>query len=225
MNQNVLIVARTRMSGDRVCIGGIVIDNDPSKHFLRSIRLHKSNGGHLTQDMQIKVGDVLNLEFSPAEQVRPPHTEDVLVRKGERQYSMSDTEISRFLREHADQFERQGRWATGSPDSIFGVSMKPTSSGSGYIGQASIPSVSTGFWVPDKDLEQQSDGKKTRYIYPNSNIGGIHRMTYKGLRDPTNMIRAGSLCRVSLARWWKPEDHPDDAPERCYLQLSQFYES
>ena len=40
---------------------------------------------------------------------------------------------------------------------------------------------------------------------------------------PIKVIPAGTLVRVSLARWWRPEDSEPNFEERCYLQLSGWY--
>ena len=45
-----------------------------------------------------------------------------------------------------------------------------------------------------------------------------YTISYVGSDEPLNTIEEGSLIRLSLAHWWKPEDSDDE--ERCYLQLS-----
>jgi hypothetical protein len=45
-----------------------------------------------------------------------------------------------------------------------------------------------------------------------------YTISYVGSVDPLDTIEPGSLIRLSLAHWWKPEDSDDE--ERCYLQLS-----
>jgi len=47
------------------------------------------------------------------------------------------------------------------------------------------------------------------------------RFPYVGFEPKVNLIPAGTLMKISLARWWKPED--SDMSERCYLQLSGWY--
>ena len=228
MRNEVLIVARTRMSDNHACIGGIVIGSDDSEdheafEFLRSVRLYPPEGS-FTQDQAIQVGYVFTLEMSPAEDPTPPHIEDVVVTRGSRENSMSDAELIAFLDKYASEFYGQGRWGDGKPGELLDSHIKATSNGSGYIDETDIPPVSTGFWVPDKDLEQHADGEgKIRYYYPNRAPSGIRRLTYVGMRTPPEVVPAGTICRVSLARWWRPDDYDDSTPERCYLQLSQVY--
>ena len=229
MKNDILIVARTRMKENRVCVGGIAINSDDSKDresfdFLRSVRLYSSDGSTFTEDQNIRVGDVFNLEMSPDKDLTPPHVEDVIVTGGSRKNSISDGELIDFLDEHDAEFYKQGRWGERKPDELLGSHIRATSNGSGYIDDSNVPSVSTGFWVPDKDLEQhEDDDGKIRYYYPNRNHLGVQRLPYVGMRTPPEIIPSGTICRVSLARWWRSSDYDDSTPKRCYLQLSQVY--
>lgn len=81
--------------------------------------------------------------------------------------------------------------------------------------------MSTGFWEPDQDLRMQQDGHRITYEYPVDS--GVRNIKYVGFEDALDRLPAGMLLRVSLARWWCPEDKPD-LEERCYLQLSGWYE-
>jgi hypothetical protein len=93
-----------------------------------------------------------------------------------------------------------------------------TSNGSGYISKAGgLPNRSTGYWVPDKPLTLEGD----RYTYPA--FAGVRRMSYVGFAPTIATIPAGTLVRVSLARWWRPQDADDSLEERCYLQLSGWF--
>jgi hypothetical protein len=98
---------------------------------------------------------------------------------------------------------------------LFGGKLDYTNSGTAFIGPDDVPAKSTGFWLPDEDLVLNADGK--RYEIAGTSI------SYVGSETPPKTIVAGTLVRVSLARWWKPEDADDDFPERCYLQVSGWY--
>src|SRR5690554_4046428 len=69
---NVLIVARTKMSGSSRCIGGISEDG-------KSVRLLTSAGGNWDTRAPFQVGQIWELEYTPVPNVVPPHTEDVVV--------------------------------------------------------------------------------------------------------------------------------------------------
>lgn len=58
------------------------------------------------------------------------------------------------------------------------------------------------------------------YIYENNGVS--KQIVYKGNQTALEVIPKGRLIRLSLAKWWKPED--SDIEARCYLQLSGWYE-
>ena len=47
------------------------------------------------------------------------------------------------------------------------------------------------------------------------------RLVFKGYEPMIGVIPAGTICRISLSKWWKPKDI--DIEMRCYLQLSGWY--
>lgn len=93
-----------------------------------------------------------------------------------------------------------------------------------YVAESrGVPDRSTWFWVPDKDLTLRADG---HYDYPSTMFWGTtvpHGLDYVGEPTPPAVISAGTLVRVSLARWWKPRDADPDFPERCYAQLLGWF--
>ena len=110
--------------------------------------------------------------------------------------------------------------ATGR--AIFDGVIRFTWNRSGYISlQNPLPRCSTGFWVPDRPLALVQSGNKASYHYERADL--ILRVSYVGTVPAVDNIPAGTLVRVSLARWWRPEDVPD-LEERCYVQLSCWYE-
>lgn len=105
---------------------------------------------------------------------------------------------------------------SGGIDNLFDGKLQWTSGGSGYISaNGGIPENSVGFWMPNRDLRRNDYNHKVRYSYP---IEGKN-ISFVGLQNPIDTIPAGTLVRVSLARWWSP----DESEERCYLQLSGWY--
>jgi len=94
--------------------------------------------------------------------------------------------------------------------------------GKGYFSENrnNYPSHSVGFWIPDIDLKHQKVGNQDFYLYQNNGIS--RQIVYKGNQDILPVIPKGQLIRLSLAKWWKPDD--SDIEERCYLQLSGWYE-
>ena len=86
-------------------------------------------------------------------------------------------------------------------------------------GFRSLAVISTGFWIPDRDLMLRADAK--HYDYPDGCVA--RGLSYVGEPKPLPLLPAGTLIRVSLARWWKPDDAEPGFEERCYLQLSGWF--
>lgn len=198
----VLIVAKTRMHG-AVCVGGLVLDTN------RNVRLLTRQGLNQPTNTDYGVGQVWELGFEPRTEVAPPHVEDVLVF---RRHRVSD---ERHLRDFL--LARVYTWR-GSPDALFDGLLQFTPRGSGYIAwRTGVPRASVGFWLPDHQLQRVQDGNRVRYVY--SGERGPRSLTYVGCMAPGD-IPPGALLRVSLARWWRPDNSSE---ERCYLQLSGWF--
>jgi hypothetical protein len=202
----ILIVSKTRM-GRMACVGGLTLDGS------QSLRLLQSNAFNQPQDTPYEVGDVWDLNFRPRSDVIAPHVEDVLVdsaRKIGTQANMGAHLLSKIQ-----------PWQ-GGPEELFEGLIRLTANGSGYIGRrGNLPKESVGFWILSNDLCRMDQKGKTRYKC--AGRGRDVRITYVGFETPVDVLPQGTLSRVSLARWWWPEDAPD-MEERCYLQLSGWFE-
>lgn len=199
----VLIVSKTHMS-HAACVGGLTADTN------QNIRLLQPGGWNQPTDTDYEVGDVWELDFTPRQDLQPPHVEDVIVNG--RKYIGKAKDIKQSL------LKRVHIWR-GSPSSLYDGLLRYTASGSGYIASATgIPRQSVGFWIADRPLYQREDSSgKVRY-----HLGGHDlKISYVGYAPPVDILLAGTLLRVSLARWWKPSDSMVE--ERCYLQLSGWY--
>ena len=201
---NILIVGRTRMGYATRCIGGISYDG-------RSVRLLMSNGGHWDSSAPFQVGQIWDIQFSPVAAPILPHVEDVLVS----QYNYVG--LQQNLRAHL--LASVVPWR-GSIDQLFGSVLGYTASNNGYVCQRlGVPAHSTWFWIPDRDLSLRSDGKHYDYWDGRQSRG----LSYVGEEPAAAVLPAGTLIRVSLARWWKQENADPGFEERCYLQLSGWY--
>lgn len=200
---DVIIVSKTRMA-NAVCVGGILENG-------RAVRLLTCYGHNQDVETKLNIGDVYAITFSERNDKRAPHTEDILVKTLEFKFSFpSIKKMVDYLFESVDV-----RFWAGSIDKLYSEKLQWTGSGSGYISEkGGIPESSVGFWMADKDLQRNDVDKKIRYNYH-----GDKNLPYVGLQNPISTIPAGCLIRVSLARWWSP----DDGEERCYLQLSGWY--
>ncbi|HEY0071672.1 MAG TPA: hypothetical protein VGE04_17030 [Chloroflexia bacterium] len=203
-SMRVLIVARTHMQ-KHACIGAMSLDPD------RSLRLMQANGAPQPGDTPYEVGDIWQIECSVPAEIRPPHVEDVNVLRAHK--VGEEVQVRRFL------LERISPWR-GPLSHTFEELVRFTYHGHGYINDImGVPGRSTGFWLADKPLQKVVD-KKVYYRYPRDR--GACLLPYVGYAPAADLIPANTLVRLSLARWWKPED-ATDVEARCYLQLSGWY--
>lgn len=210
----VLIVSKTRMKGERVCVGGIDIDNRVS------LRLHDEDGWHETNDScEYEIYDVWDITYTHYSNRPMPHcNEDVNVLTKNKIGVLLWNKVSVL-----DVLRIIGfRYYEGSISNIFSGFTKLTRGGKMYISDPEVPDHSTCFWVCDDDLTKSIsyhyEQQKVSYFYPMSCI----LIPYVGLEKPIDRIPKGTLIRLSLAHWWSPDDW-SDIEERCYLQLSGWY--
>lgn len=200
----VLIVSKTRMS-NATCVGALTSDS------YQNIRLLQPGGKNLPAINEYEVGSVWDIQFHRRSDVIPPHMEDVIVQQSEylgRVHNIKETLL-----------EKVKVWK-GSYKELFDGSVRFTQNGSGYICERiGTPSQSVGFWMPNKSLKRFTDGDKVQYQVSGENI----KITYVGCAESLDVLPAGSLLRVSLARWWKPDSADAKMEVRCYLQLSGWY--
>ena len=197
----VLIVSRTRMKNG-VCCGGL---NLKSGEF---IRLHNERGGKLSVDAPFQIGQVYELDYKTAWNVRPrPHVEDKEVQPS---YCLrKQLPVSELIK----TIDRLVDVPKGDFDVIFN-GMLNHSSYAAYISPNAVPNFSVCFWRPDAPLYKSEFMGRVRYRFNGNNI------SYVGFQEPVNIIPAGTLLRMSLANWWSPDDITE---KRCYLQLSGWY--
>ena len=198
----VTIVARTRM-GRGACIGGITADG-------RSVRLIAPDAAFNEHfNREYRVGQTWEIEADPPDSLLPPHTENVVVRRKRRLPSTGNL---------IDLIERYMPPRVGGLDVLYDGLVRGKRGGPLYIAErAGVPAYSTMFWLPDRPLTRDTDGKRIRYRYPTAKGG--QTLTFVGFQEPPAEIPAGTLLRVSLAHWWRPDEHPEEEL-RCYVQLS-----
>ena len=203
---DVIIVSKTHMS-NAACVGALATKG-------RSLRLLNKNGDNQPTDTDFEVRHVWEIEFTEREYNRSPHIEDVLVISRNLKGTLKD-ELT--MLQMVERFNAP-IWR-GSPDILFDGKLNWTNNGSRYINEENgIPDNSVGFWIPDRPLKKR-EFYGTRYSYPN--INGWRSLPFVGFGNEIDIIPAGSLVRVSLARWW---DRNGETEERCSLQLSGWYD-
>ena len=204
-NKSVVIVARTRMYGGRVCVGALSEAGE-------NLRLMNATcNSDRDQDSPYRVGDRWEITCDPCGPRRPPHLEDVAVNKANKLGTIGA--LPEYILEQAKPWK-------GTIDTLFEGKIQFTRNGAGFISEAAIPAGATGFWIPSGDLHLDHDERNKAGYYPQ---GNYRHLSYVGVQDTINIIKAGQLVRVSLARWWRPENADPDFEERCYAQLSGWY--
>jgi hypothetical protein len=197
----VVIVARTRMQHDRLCIGGHDLDDR-----FRGVRLLDKFGDHWPLDAPFTVGSLWRIRYRPKVSARRPHVEDVFVLAQEPLSMVPDLKALILSRVYP--------WE-GGPDALYGGTLRATAHGGGHVPvNGLLPSCSTGYWLPDHDLTRLILNGRARFLWTGE--GPITRFAWVGTQEPPEHITAGSLVRVSLSRAFKAEN----VPEGYYLQLS-----
>ncbi|MDQ1301538.1 MAG: ATP-dependent helicase RecQ, partial [Chloroflexota bacterium] len=202
----VLIVAKTRQ-GSGACIGGITFEG-------QSVRLIAANAAtNEHAGLEYSVGEVWEIEATPAAQVIPPHVENIVVHARRRLGAMPGP--IPFIEERMPP-------VAGGIARLYEGLAQSVPGGPLFIAQRTgIPAFSTTFWRPDQPLQRDEESKRIRYRYPTPDGG--RTLTFVGFQEPLDLIPAGTLLRVSLAHWWRPRDAGDEIEQRCYVQLSGWY--
>jgi len=197
----IVIVARTRMQHDHLCIGGHDLDDG-----FRGVRLLDKFGDHWPPDVPFTVGGLWRIRYRPKVSARPPHVEDVFVLGQEQLGAVPNLKALVLSRVHP--------WE-GGPEVLYGGTLRATDHGGAHIPmQGPLPRCSTGYWFPDHDLERHVLNGRARFLWTGD--GPITHLTWVGTAAPPECIPAGSLVRVSLSRAFRA----DGVPEGYYLQLS-----
>lgn len=197
----VLIVSRTRMRNG-VCCGGLNLQNG------EFVRLHNDRGGNLSPDAPFQIGQIYDLNYQTAWNVRPrPHVEDKQIQSNYRLIRRLSTQ------DIIQTIDSIVKVPIGDISVIF-EGMLNYSSYAAYVSSAAIPNYSVCFWRPNAPLYKSEFMGKVRYHFNRNNI------SYVGFQEPVNVIPAGTLLRMSLANWWTPDDGIE---KRCYLQLSGWF--
>lgn len=200
---DVIIVSKTHMS-NHACVGGVLANG-------RYVRLLNSEGYNQNSDTDMEIGKVYTITFSERQGTIPPHIEDILVNSIA--YKFTFESIDKMVDYLINKLKIK-IWR-GSPNNLFDGKLLWTTGGSGYISKENIPEHSVGFWISDRHLNRNDFRDKIRFHYPILE----RNISYVGYQNPLNIIPSGTLLRVSLARWWSPNEED----EKCYLQLSGWY--
>jgi ATP-dependent DNA helicase RecQ len=199
----VVIVGKTRM-GQAACIGGII---DPIG---KPVRLLPRGKYCHPPETPFQVGDVWTMQLRPRPDLEPPHTEDHDEWDARRVGPMPKFEeyLARAVRPHA-----------GGIDGLFGGMLVRRTTGSAYLPRNNpLPAWSVEFWTLPHNLRFEIAAGRARY----RTADGLFRVPHVGFQPPVTMLPAGTLVRMSLARWWVNPECPSEG-QTCSLQLSGWF--
>lgn len=207
MKEVVIILSKTHMNNGQCCIGGLTLGG----RYVRLLNEHEENQ---PEDTDLKPKQAWEIEFTERPNNTAPHIEDILVTNRVSKGRLKDSiTVKDFIQ------KREIPIWNGHPDNLFNNLIQWTSSGSGFIDRdGGVPNHSVGFWISDRDLKRR-DYNGIRYQYPQAD--GWRSVKFKGFQNPVDLIPAGTLIRVSLARWkaFNENENP-----KCWLQLSGWYD-
>ncbi len=149
----ILIVSKTKMANNRVCVGGIDIENK------MSVRLLDRTGYHESADTcPFNIREIWDIQYSKHNQRPLPHSEDIrVISRNKSNKQKSEMPMLDLLNEMSFYVCR------GAIRNTFEGKLKRTDLGAFYISKDAVPNNSTCFWVSDKELRRSDYNGKVRY--------------------------------------------------------------
>jgi hypothetical protein len=199
----VVIVSKTRMSENKICVGAYDIFNN------RMLRLLSDTAGPLNDNYPYEIGQAYKMTYESRYKVTPPHTEDVAVYDYVEIEPTADHDLDAITSglaiqcaELSNLFDGALRWENGS----------------GFVEEENNLGYSVQIATLGHPLSKDGD------YYVQRRFGlAISKVKYVGhlsFDDMLQVIPSGTKIRFSLARLW---DKNGDGNRRAYLQLSGIY--
>lgn len=209
---DVVILARTRMKDNRVCIGGYSVLEG------RYVRLLVRENNYIknTRDTEpYHIGEIYKLEYENRPNITLPHCEDVIV------LSSNISENQPIYSEFLDFLPKIALFGLHIKDLFNGLLKWQNESGF-LIEKFGLPNSSVMVVSLNHDLFL-SKKDNNYYYYIDKSLGEVFKVKYVGVDDKSHIkkVPAGKLLRFSLARWW--DGNGNFSKNRAYLQLSAIY--
>ncbi len=203
VSNNVLILARTRMNNNHVCVGGYDLDSR------RYVRLLTNTAENQDENSPYQVRQIYSMEYENRQNLVLPHCEDVCVQQSTMQRTLTRQELNDEL----------GKLAAKNIHirDLFG-GLLHWENGKGYLLQTNnMPPHSVMVACLNHDLFLYEE-RRFRYL----DNGKVFSVKYVGTNNlHLRKISQGTFVRFSLARWWdKNHTYP---VKRAYLQLSTVF--
>ncbi|WP_449649197.1 hypothetical protein [Rahnella aceris] len=201
INANIVILSRTKMSGENICVGAFDLENEVM------IRLLDDKARALTTGHPFQIGESYHIRYAQRYQRIPPHIEDVAVYEYQK-ISDDPAVLDAVVEEKC----------------ISNLDLTQVFSGKllwdnqkGYALESDPPSHSVQIVSINSNLIRSGE------YYECGGVLNKRQIKYVGELPITSLppiIEAGTPIRLSLARPW---DKNGDGIKRCYLQLSGAY--
>lgn len=213
----VIILSRTKMSGNNICVGGYCLTK---KKYVRLLS-DRVQALHAAEPYQ--VGEVYEIAYSPryTYQIDPPHVEDIAVYGKKYLQTIGQNDLLNKVAiplsigplHIQNLFESTLKWKNEK----------------GYLLKSAIPSSSVVIAKLSHSLEKKQIEDSFSYIDKSGFLPKRYAVKYVGEKSFSQdiVLPAGTPIRFSLARWWNGNgnflDNQGNPEERSYLQLSGFY--
>ncbi len=200
---DVVIVSKTRMANNNICVGAYDLAHD------RMLRLLSHEARALTDDYPYEIGQSYSIKYQDRYEVFAPHTEDVAV------YEFQEIPPE----DNHDMDLITSDWAVDCNDlsDLFNNKLCWENE-SGFIEEHNNINFSVQIATLDQELYKEGN------YYTQKKFGlTIKKVKYVGyldIRFMPEIIQSNTKIRFSLARLW---DKNDDGNRRAYLQLSGIY--
>ncbi|QLZ60450.1 hypothetical protein HV079_15425 [Citrobacter freundii] len=202
MNTDVIILSRTKMSGDKICVGGLDLNSG------KMLRLLDNRARALTSAYPYSIGETYSIEFAERYQVAAPHVEDVAVYDYSLAKSFNKVDLDTIVHKHSDTYNNLSELFSGK---LHWQNSK------GYALESDPPEFSVQIAKINKILVRNgTDFQEFGSFNP-------RKVKYVGELDINRLpsrINPGTPIRFSLARPW---DKDNNGIKVCYLQLSGVY--
>jgi hypothetical protein len=202
MNTDVLILSRTKMSGNNICVGGVDLK---SGHMLR---LLDNRASALTDCFPYSIGETYSIEYQPRYQLIEPHVEDVAVYSYILKAGYNKTTL--------DMFAHQNSVNANNLSELFTQKLL-WNNFKGYALASDPPQFSVQ--IAKLNINLVKNGPD----FQEAGFFSLRKVKYVGEVDMSKLpstIKSGTPIRFSLARPW---DKDNTGVKLCYLQLSGVY--
>lgn len=202
MITDVIILSRTKMSGNKICVGGLDLKSGGM------LRLLDKTASALTSDFPYKIGETYTIEFANRYYRTSPHVEDVAVYEYKLAKAFNKTDLDTAVYQNTSTFDDLRGLFSGK---LLWNNNK------GYALESDPPGFSVQ--IAKLNLILVKNGAEYQEFGPFI----PRRVKYVGEMDISKMpsrIESSTPIRFSLARPW---DKDGNGVKVCYLQLSGIY--